>query len=105
VRFLIAVLIILLLTLQYKLWMGKGGYLDVRQLESELLEQRSKNETLLSKNRALQAEVEDLKKGLAAIEERAREELGMIQQGETFYQIVPPPQTEDSEDKRSTDEP
>lgn len=99
-RVLIAVLIVLLLVLQYKLWMGKGGYLDVRELERQLSEQRAENEKLLVRNRALQAEVEDLKKGLASIEERAREELGMIKNGETFYQIVPAPQA--SEDKRST---
>jgi cell division protein FtsB len=100
VRLLIAVLIVLLIVLQYKLWMGKGGYMEVRQLESELTVQRAENDKLLIRNRALQAEVEDLKKGLAAIEERAREELGMIQEGETFFQIVPAPQT--PEDQQST---
>jgi cell division protein FtsB len=99
VRLLIAVLIILLVVLQYKLWMGQGGYFDVRQLEQELVAQRSNNEKLLERNRALQAEVEDLKKGLAAIEERAREELGMIREGETFYQVVPRP---DDQKKPST---
>lgn len=68
--------------------------MDARQLQSELAEQRTENEKLLTRNRALQAEVEDLKKGLAAIEERAREDLGMIQEGETFFQIVPAPQTQ-----------
>lgn len=90
-RLLIAVLIILLVVLQYKLWVGQGGYFDVRRLEQELTAQRSNNEQLLERNRALQAEVKDLKKGLAAIEERAREELGMIREGETFYQVVPAP--------------
>ena len=96
-RILIAVLIVILLVLQYKLWMGKGGYLDARKLEQELIQQRAKNEELVARNRMLQAEVEDLKKGLAAIEERAREELGMIQEGETFFQIVPAPQTNQTE--------
>lgn len=96
-RVLIAVLVVILLVLQYKLWMGKGGYLDARKLEQELLQQREKNAELIARNRMLQAEVEDLKKGLAAIEERAREELGMIQEGETFFQIVPPPQTNQTE--------
>ena len=96
-RVLIAVLVVILLVLQYKLWMGKGGYLDARKLEQELFQQREKNAELIARNRMLQAEVEDLKKGLAAIEERAREELGMIQEGETFFQIVPPPQTNQTE--------
>lgn len=61
----------------------------MRQLEKELVAQRAENQKLLERNRALQAEVEDLKKGLAAIEERAREELGMIRHDETFYQVVP----------------
>ena len=95
-RFLIAVLIILFIALQYKLWMGQGGYLDVRQLEKELVEQRIENEKLIARNRTLQAEVEDLRKGLAVIEERAREELGMIKKDETFYQIVPAPQSPDA---------
>ena len=90
-RVLIAVLIVLLVALQYQLWAGKGGYVHVRQLEKELVEQRKENEKLLTRNRALQAEVEDLKKGLGAVEERAREELGMIKEGETFFQIVPAP--------------
>jgi cell division protein FtsB len=93
VRLVIAVLIVLLIVLQYKWWMGKGGYMEVRQLESELAEQRAENDKLIVRNRALQAEVDDLKTGLAAIEERAREELGMIKEGETFFQIVPAPQT------------
>ena len=89
-RLLIAALIVLLIALQYQLWFGQGSYRDVRQLEEQLAAQRAENETLLERNRALQAEVEDLKKGLAAAEERAREELGMIREGEVFYQVVPP---------------
>ena len=96
-RLLIAVLVVLLFALQYQLWMGKGGYLDVRKLEQDLIQQQTENEKLIARNRTLQAEVEDLKKGLAAIEERAREELGMIQEGETFFQIVPAPTTKNRE--------
>jgi cell division protein FtsB len=89
VRLLIAVLLILLVALQYKLWLGQGGYRNVQQLRQELAAQQIENRQLLQRNQALQAEVEDLKKGLAAVEERAREELGMIRKGETFYQVVP----------------
>lgn len=74
--------------------------MDVRRLERELAEQREENERLLSRNRALQAEVEDLKEGIEAIEERAREDLGMIREGETFFQVVPP---DPAADKPETD--
>jgi cell division protein FtsB len=62
----------------------------MRRLQKELAEQRAINERLEARNRALQAEVEDLKKGLAAIEELAREDLGMIKEGETFFRILEP---------------
>lgn len=71
----------------------------MRRLQIELAEQRAINEHLEARNRALQAEVEDLKKGLAAVEELARKDLGMIKEGETFFQIVEPavPPDPDSE--------
>jgi cell division protein FtsB len=79
-RALIAVLLVLLLVLQFKLWFGDGGLAELRE-----------------RNAALEAEVTDLRQGLAAIEERARSELGMVVRGETFYQLVeepPPPPVE-----------
>lgn len=88
-KWLIAVLFILLCVLQYKLWLGKGGYLEVKELEKELTAQKELNKVLSDRNKSLEAEVQDLKQGLAAIEERAREELGMIREGETLYQVVP----------------
>jgi cell division protein FtsB len=85
---LIAILIVLLLILQYKLWFGDGNMREVWQLQSAIEEQKNENEKLRERNAALEAEVQDLKQGLEAIEERARSELGMIKKGETFYQII-----------------
>jgi cell division protein FtsB len=86
------VLVILLVALQYKLWQGDGNMFEVWDLQKALEAQRQTNQRLHSRNRALEAEVKDLKTGLEAVEERARLELGMIKQGETFYQIVEPQQ-------------
>jgi cell division protein FtsB len=85
---LIIVLLILLVYLQYRLWAGEGGLLDVWELHREVEDQRQENARLRERNAALNAEVLDLKQGLEAIEERAREDLGMVKEGETFYQVV-----------------
>lgn len=78
----------LLVLLQYRLWFGNSSIPQVRQLEKIRQEQIMENDVLRERNRSLTAEVLDLKTGLEAIEERARTEMGMIKQGETFYQIV-----------------
>ena len=88
-RALLAILLLLLIALQYKLWLGEGGFADVRRLEQRVAEQAQENEILGQRNRELQAEVEDLRQGYEAIEERARSELGMIREEEEFYQVVP----------------
>lgn len=88
VKLLVAVLIVLLLWLQYKLWFGDGSMMEAWQLERALEEQRRENAELRERNQALRAEVDDLKRGLEAIEERARSEMGMIKEGETFYQVI-----------------
>ncbi len=88
-RTLLAVLLVLLVLLQLKMWFGEGGYRDVQRLALRVEEQARENEALAQRNRELQAEVEDLRQGLEAIEERARSELGMIKESEEFYQIVP----------------
>ena len=87
-KILVAVLMVLLVLLQFKLWVGEGGMRDVWRLEDAIAEQTNENRLLLERNQSLAAEVNDLKEGLEAIEERARRELGMIKEGETFYQIV-----------------
>ncbi|HTI46758.1 MAG TPA: cell division protein FtsB [Casimicrobiaceae bacterium] len=79
----------LIVALQYPMWLGKGGWLQVRQYDRQLAEQRAQNETLKARNEALDAEVRDLKTGYDAIEERARNELGMIRQDEVFFQLQP----------------
>ena len=78
----------LLAILQYDLWFGDGSLTAAWRLEQNIAQQQKENEQLQLRNDALAAEVSDLKSGLAAIEERARSELGMIKQGETFVQIV-----------------
>ncbi len=87
-KVLIAILVVLLLVLQYKLWFSDGGLLKVHQLSKAVSAQQAENEELAARNEALAAEVLDLKQGSAAIEERARTELGMIKEGETFHQVV-----------------
>jgi cell division protein FtsB len=84
------VLVILLAALQYRLWVGEGSLGEITVLRREIREQQLELERLRERNRALQAEVEDLKRGLEAIEERARSEMGMVKEGEVFYQIVEP---------------
>ena len=78
----------LALALQYPLWIGKGSWARVRELDRQLAEQRDNNARLKARNDALDAEVRDLKEGSDALEERARLELGMIRRDEVFYQVV-----------------
>ena len=85
------VLLGLLLLLQYPLWFGDGGVASVWRLKDEVGAQKAENARLRERNRALEAEVVDLKQGLSAIEERARNELGMVKKGETFYQVIDAP--------------
>ncbi|MCX7893386.1 MAG: cell division protein FtsB [Burkholderiales bacterium] len=89
-RLLAAVLGAALVAIQYPLWLGKGGWLRVWEVDRQLAAQRAKNAALAARNAALDAEVRDLKEGLEAIEERARYELGMIRDDEIFFQIVRP---------------
>ena len=91
-RLLALILIAVLILLQLKLWIGAGGWREVEQLQATVATQTGENAKLQQRNAALAAEVDDLKSGEAAIEERARAELGMIKPGETFYRIVEPGQ-------------
>jgi cell division protein FtsB len=90
-RFLIVVLVAALVMLQVRLWLSDDGLREVWRLEAEVSRRTDENGGLAVRNAALEAEVLDLKQGMAAAEERARTELGMIQAGETFYQIAPAP--------------
>ena len=89
-RILLVALVALLAVLQYRLWWGEGGRRSVAHLRGQVDQQAHENAGLKQRNAALAAEVEDLKSGEAAVEERARSELGMIKPGETFYRVVEP---------------
>ncbi|UVK76879.1 MAG: cell division protein FtsB [Sodalis sp. Fle] len=82
-------LLILIGWLQYSLWFGKNGVRDLIRVSSDIKAYQSSNSTLKARNNQLFAEIEDLNSGQEAIEERSRNELGMIKPGETFYRLVP----------------
>ena len=87
-RIWIALLISLFLILQYDLWVGDGSLATVWRLQQSIDNQSKENKILADRNKALEAEVIDLKQGKDAIEERARSDLGMVKEGETYIQIV-----------------
>ena len=82
------IFVALIALLQYPLWLGKGSWLRVWNVNQQIDEQKDKNVAFKQRNETLNAEVHDLKQGNAAIEERARAELGMIKQDEVFYQVI-----------------
>ena len=86
-RVLAGILGALIVLVQYPLWLGKGGWLRVWEVDRLVSAQFAKNEQLQVRNLALEAEVRDLKQGFDAIEERARYELGMIKNDEVFFQL------------------
>jgi cell division protein FtsB len=88
-RFLSLLLIIFIILLQYRLWFGKHSVPDYLALKEKMHHQQSNNEKLKQRNKLLYADINDLKSGVEAIEERARNELGMIKDGETFFRVVP----------------
>jgi cell division protein FtsB len=88
IKFLTTVLALMFLTLQYQLWLGADSVRVLKLLDVEVEAQRSVNDELVDRNRLLEIEVLDLKNGFEAVEERARSELGMIGEGETFFLIV-----------------
>lgn len=88
-RLLFLILLVFVGLIQYPLWLGKGGWFKVWDLQKQVAAQREVNDRLRARNAALDAEVQDLKTGTGAIEERARSELGMMREGEVFVQILP----------------
>ncbi len=90
-RFLVILLLLLLLGLHYRLWIADGGYAEIARLKREIAEYELHNAQLKSRNASLEAEVNDLKQGLDAMEERARAELGMVKEDEEFFLLVEPP--------------
>ena len=87
-RLVATVLAVLLMAIQIPLWFGKGGWLRVADLERQLAAQRTVNTSLTERNAQLAAEVASLREGREAIEERARHELNMVRDGETFFQLI-----------------
>jgi cell division protein FtsB len=87
VRILALALLLLTLALQYPMWLGKGGWLRVRELDRQVALQKEVNAERKARNMALDADVRDLKQGFEAVEERARSELGMIRHDEVFFQL------------------
>ena len=87
-------LTVLLLLLQYRLWFSHDGLPSVLRLHHTVEVQRQDNAVLQERNEVLKAEVKDLKSGLDAMEERARSELGMVKEDETFFQIIEEPNDE-----------
>lgn len=83
-----AVLVVLLLALQWAWWFGKGGMRDAAKLEAQIDAQERELDALRTRNGAFAAEVMDLKEGLEAVEEIARSEMGMVKSGEVFYQLI-----------------
>jgi len=95
-------LALVIVLLQYRIWVSEGGVRELDRLGKAVAAQRAENDQLGERNRQLAAEVRDLKTGLAALEERARSDLGMIAPHETFYQVVPQPLTPDANSARRT---
>lgn len=89
-RIVAALLLVLFLALQYRLWVSPDGVRDLWRTKAAIEAQAEENQRLAERNRTLAAEVRDLKEGRAAVEERARTDLGMIGGNETFFQVVPP---------------
>jgi cell division protein FtsB len=83
-----AALLVMLLILQFRLWVGEGSVAELRQLQSRVDAQQLENEQLRARNSSLETEVLNLKEGLEAVEERARNDLGMIREDETFYLVI-----------------
>ncbi|UTW08744.1 cell division protein FtsB [Pseudomonas benzenivorans] len=81
-------LVLLLAGLQYRLWVGDGSLAQVADLKQQIADQQGENQRLLERNRILEAEVMELKKGMETVEERARHELGMVKEGETLFQLT-----------------
>lgn len=84
------ILVTLIALVQYSLWYGKGGWLEVFELEKQLQDQHRLNQKFQNQNTILEAEIIDLKQGFDAIEELARNELGMIRKDEVFFQVQQP---------------
>jgi len=90
-KWIIAILIVVLLGLQYRFWFGEGSVEQIVQLQREIDKQKIENAALEERNRALMAQIKELKEGTDSIEAKARTDMGMIKEGETFYFITDDP--------------
>lgn len=90
-RLINVILLLVVVLLQFKLWFGDGGLRDKWQIDAAMVEQQAENAVLLTRNKALASEVRDLKEGTEALEERARNELGLLEPDEEFFQVVESP--------------
>jgi cell division protein FtsB len=98
-RLVALILLALLLALGVKLWAGEWGLREITRLKTQIEAQKAENAKLKQRNDALAADVEDLRKGKDAVEERARAELGLIKPDEIFYQVVEPDPAAKKEEK------
>lgn len=98
-RWLTAVLLLLLIVLQYRLWIAEGSLAEQKRLERQVIEQTTINQSLRERNAVLEREVLELQSGNRGVEKRAREHLGLVREGETFYHFVDklPPETSTQE--------
>ncbi|MBF7071853.1 cell division protein FtsB [Glaciecola sp. MH2013] len=88
-RWFVIIMLVLLTALQARLWFGKNSIADYRKMDAQVQELKRQNANLEQRNSLLKADISDLQLGLESIEERARNELGLIKEGETFYRILP----------------
>ena len=101
-KLIVVILLVLLVMLQYRIWLGDGGIPQVLKLDDEIAAEQQEVERLHERNQALDAEVIDLKTGLQAIEERARSELGMIRKDEVYYQVIETSEPDSKQDSTSS---
>lgn len=87
-KILIVIIVLLIAHLQYRLWVGDGSVAQIKEYQARLDKVKEQGKEKKERNEALYAEIEDLRKGQEAIEERARDELGMIKEKETFFQVI-----------------
>ena len=88
-KWVLALLILLLASLQYRLWFGKNSVSDYEQKQLQIAELEKQNASLRQRNQLIRADIDDLQLGIESMEERARNELGLIKEGEVFYRILP----------------
>ncbi|RTE87118.1 MULTISPECIES: cell division protein FtsB [Gammaproteobacteria] len=88
-RILTLVMVLIVLALQYRVWFGEYGARDIRELKQEVLRQQEANATVAQRNQLMYADIEDLRNAHEAVEERARNELGLIRENETFFRMIP----------------